>query len=495
MLKPIKLIGEQKNVLFLPPTEAIQIKGVAGSGKTTVALYRAKHLVDTQSNLFEEARVAIFTYNKTLVNYINSLISQIPGGYVKDSDDLVPNVPPGLNVVVTNFHKWAYHFISSNGFSLYGLMISRADQKIIFQRLRAAHRVSQNDITNKRDQFFIEEISWIKGKLISSLEEYLDVKRVGRGTKDRVLENDKRIIWKIYQDYTSNLKKLNKVDFDDYALVTLKLIEGNPNFIHPFTHIVVDEAQDLNKAQILAISKIVSPSTKSISIIADAAQRIYKSGFTWSEVGLNVRGARTIELKKNYRNTVPIVRAALSLLENEDDKEEFTKVDTAKKGTVKPTIGYFTSPSFQELFLDTVLSEITEQNDFMSIVVLHRNRSSLDRVNDMINSMGYQTQILQGFEYIDFDDDIIKICTLSSIKGLEFNTVIILDLNEDIIPYPPGFSDDNDEYHISTERRLLYTAMTRAKKRLYLFSSSTNHSRYLNEINSNLVDIVDDQAV
>jgi len=35
MLKKITLIGEQKKVLFLPPTNPIQIKGVAGSGKTT----------------------------------------------------------------------------------------------------------------------------------------------------------------------------------------------------------------------------------------------------------------------------------------------------------------------------------------------------------------------------------------------------------------------------------------------------------------------------
>ena len=93
------------------------------------------------------------------------------------------------------------------------------------------------------------------------------------------------------------------MDFDDYALLCLKIINSKTNFQTPFTHIIVDEAQDLSKAQILVISKIVSDETKSISIIADAAQRIYKSGFTWGEVGLNVRGARTIEFKKNYRNT------------------------------------------------------------------------------------------------------------------------------------------------------------------------------------------------
>jgi superfamily I DNA/RNA helicase len=83
----------------------------------------------------------------------------------------------------------------------------------------------------------------------------------------------------------------------------------------------------------------------------------------------------------------------------------------------------------------------------------------------------------------------IKICTMSSVKGLEFNNVIILDLNDDIIPYPPGFIEVDDEFHISTERRLLYTCMTRARNKLYLFSSDKgNPSRYLKEINTNLLD-------
>ena len=71
MLKVVKLKEEQEKVLFLPAENPIQIKGVAGSGKTTVAIYRAKHLLETYTNLFiKENKVIIFTYNKTLRNYI-----------------------------------------------------------------------------------------------------------------------------------------------------------------------------------------------------------------------------------------------------------------------------------------------------------------------------------------------------------------------------------------------------------------------------------------
>ena len=90
MLKKILLKGEQKRVLFLHPQNPIQIKGVAGSGKTTVALYRAKHLLETQANLFKETKIVIFTYNKTLANYIKAIKPYINGGYQKDSDEIKP---------------------------------------------------------------------------------------------------------------------------------------------------------------------------------------------------------------------------------------------------------------------------------------------------------------------------------------------------------------------------------------------------------------------
>lgn len=500
MLKTIKLTGEQKNVLFLPVKNPIQIKGVAGSGKTTVALYRAKHLLDTQSNLFHEAKVAIFTYNKTLAAYITQISHKIEGGYQQDSEELKPLSEPGINVTITNFHKWAYNFLDNNGIKLSTVAfdngytsrewktISGKDQTDIIDEVK--NRYLEFSIAEKSTEFFREEISWMKGKLFTDEQEYLDSKRTGRGTTDRVLKEDKQVIWNIYQAYEKELRNKDKYDFDDYAIFALKIIEENQNFIPPFSHIIVDEAQDLNKAQILVLSKLVSSETNSISIIADAAQRIFKSGFSWTEVGLNVRGGRTIEFKKNYRNSVHIARAALSLLEKETDKSEFTNVETALKGDKKPVIGYFKDFDSQFNYLKQELESLIKSENINSTVILHRNNTGLDRIAQKLENSGFSIEYIKKKKNqdVDYESDSIKICTLSSIKGLEFTNVFILDVNDDVIPYPPGFNDENDEYHISTERRLLYTAMTRARINLYLLSSG-NPSRYLSEIKEELVDV------
>lgn len=483
MLKKIILKGEQKKVLFLPATNPIQIKGVAGSGKTTVALYRAKHLLETQNTLFKEAKVIIFTFNKTLAAYIKAISPYINGGYSNDSKEITPKTPDGLNVQVVNFHSWAYRFAKIE----YNQTIKQWKQIKIIHSIVNQMNSDLSNVLDKSPEFFQEEISWIKGKLFKNIDEYLDAKRTGRGTSDRIMKKDKVVIWDVYNKYNAELQSTAKVDFDDYAILCLNKINNSPSFSPPFTHIIIDEAQDLNKAQILTISKIVDHETNSLSIIADAAQRIYKSGFVWSEVGINVRGGRTIEFKRNYRNTVHIANAALSLLNNEDDKSEFTEVKKALKGGSKPKVGYFNDSNEQFNWLKTELSRLSSNDEIGNTVILHRTNTGVKDLDSSLSENGYSTEFVKSSLPVNYESDSIKICTMSSVKGLEFNNVFIIDLNDDVIPFPPGFISDDDAFHISTERRLLYTCMTRARNNLYLLSSE-NPSRYLNEINSEFLD-------
>ena len=89
----------------------------------------------------------------------------------------------------------------------------------------------------------------MKGQVFENKEEYLEAKRTGRGTSDRVTKMDKEIIWNIFTEYNKQLEILDKVDFDDYALLCLKIINSKPNFEKPFSHVIVDEAQDFSANQ------------------------------------------------------------------------------------------------------------------------------------------------------------------------------------------------------------------------------------------------------
>ena len=140
------------------------------------------------------------------------------------------------------------------------------------------------------------------------------------------------------------------------------------------------------------------------------------------------------------------------------------------------------------------LNNIRKNENLNSTVILHRTRQGLKEIEFLLNNNNIPCEILNNSYGIDFLSDKVKICTLSSVKGLEFDNVFIVDVNDDVIPYPPGFNEPDDEFHISTERRLLYTAMTRAREKLYILSSD-NPSRYLNEIDVDLVDYVNDTKI
>lgn len=82
-------------------------------------------------------------------------------------------------------------------------------------------------------------------------------------------------------------------------------------------------------------------------------------------------------------------------------------------------------------------------------------------------------------------NDGVNICTMHGAKGLEYETVFVIDVNEGIIPYHKAVLDSE----IEEERRMFYVAMTRAKKKLYLcfvkerYNKKTEKSRFLEEIN------------
>lgn len=471
---PLTLTGEQKRILTLPFPNPILIKGGAGSGKTTVAILRAKHIFLSNNDFFSITRICIFSYTKSLVKYVQSIL---------DDMSCYPEIS------VTTFHKWAYDFLNNYNFWYNHRTLSRKNEieRIVTSVLLEQRKLHPTQtVLLKPVEFFIEEISWLKGRLIFDKRDYFDAKRTGRGTADRVTSSDKELIWLVYTSYCSKLKEQSLVDFDDYAIESIRMVDSLPSFSHPFSHIVIDEAQDLTLAQLLLLTKIVDPVNNSITIIADAAQRIYKSGFAWSDIGLNVRGGRSVELKQNYRNTRQIAEAALSLLSHDPQNSDFSEHLLPHRGGPVPIIKHVNGAVSQHSELIKIISKINLANE--TVVFLHRNRRGVEDILSFLRQKNYKCINIISSPSEDIKPAGIYGCTMSSIKGLEFDHVIICDLNDDILPYPGGFTDENDELHISTERRLLYTCMTRARKGLILLSTG-KPCRYFKEIDHSKVEV------
>jgi superfamily I DNA/RNA helicase len=471
---PISLIGEQKRILALPMENPIQIKGVAGSGKTTVAIFRAKHLVASAEDFFRDTHVCIFSYTKNLAKYVRSIL----GSETKAS----------TRITVTNYHKWAREFLTERDFwSNRSIASHQSIHSTLAAGLAELRSQYQNRaILSKPIEFYKAEFKWIKGRSIYKKQAYLEANRIGRGNSDRVTAQDKELLWDLYYHYCHDLRAKNKVDWDDISLKVLAYIKKEPTFQPPFSHVVVDEAQDLTSSQLLSITKLVNSETNSITIIADAAQRIYKSGFAWSDVGINIRGGRTIELKHNYRNTRQIAEAAISLLEHDSQQGDFSEHILPVRHGPKPKVLHLPDGHQAPLLRNALQSVDLSQH---SAVVLHRQKDGVDKLTEKLLADGFSPTNISLKEVHQIQPVGLFTCTMSSVKGLEFDHVFLCDVNDDLIPHPAGFADENDELHVSTERRLVYMCMTRARETLNMISTG-QPSRYLSEIDPTSVERV-----
>ena len=463
----IYLNPEQDRLVRLDSRGHLLIRGVAGSGKTTVALYRAKYLSENYLDMFTANKILVLTYNRTLVAFMRGQAKEL-----------------GLEgVEISSFHQWAGNYLNQRGISINKVLNSGDEERraILKKACSEAQRRFENrPIFNWNPFFFEKEIAWMKGSRILDIETYLDVERQGR--RGRLNAEDRKVVFAVFEQYKFEMMQKQWFDYEDFALLALRALEDDDS--SQYTHIVVDEAQDLSQAELSVITKLVDSQTNSITLLTDAAQKIYDNGFTWKGVGINIQG-RSHTLNKNFRTTVEIAEAAYTLLEKDIDfvqnSEDYVKPEQINKDQhgCYPIYRRFSSLEEGTDYVVEEIKRLKEQTDckLSEIVVLHRRRGYLSVIQQRLNHHQIPNYILTAQRW-NHETEEVKLCTMHSIKGLEARVVFILGLDEGNLPNVPPSSDIEA---ITQERKLLYVGMTRAKEWLYLISGR-NPSRYLGEI-------------
>ena len=469
----IYLNPEQDRLVRLDSRGHLLIRGVAGSGKTTVALYRAKYLSENYLDMFTANKILVLTYNRTLVAFMRGQAKEL-----------------GLEgVEISSFHQWAGNYLNQRGISINKVLNSGDEERraILKKACSEAQRRFENrPILNWNPFFFEKEIAWMKGSRILDIETYLDVERQGR--RGRLNAEDRKVVFAVFEQYRHEMQQKRRSDYEDFALLALDSLEDDDSF-EPYTHIVVDETQDLSKAELTVITKLVNPQTNSINLLVDVAQKIYDTSFTWKGVGINIQ-ERSHTLNKNFRTTVEIAKAAYTLLEKDTDlvqnSEDYVKPEQINKDQHGCYPIYRRFGSLEE-GTDYVVEEIKRLKEQMTcelseMVVLHPNKESLRVIQERLNvhQIPNYSVTPQGWNH---EAEEVKLCTMHSIKGLEARVVFILGVDEGNLPFvaPNVIPHSDIAEKVTQERKLLYVGMTRAKEWLYLISGR-NPSRYLGEI-------------
>lgn len=447
--------GIQLEVMDLPPEGHRVVLGTAGSGKTTLAIYRAKYL----SSITKDGKVLLLTFNKTLVKYLEAIAGEELS-----------------NVDVRNYHFFARGYLRSRGKMGNNQIVSGMEdgdnRKLILVKKAQENVIRDIGInsTLKRDgEVFLEEISWIQKMGIKSLEEYQEVERVGRvGT--RIIRENRKFFYMVYEEYKNERALMGYLyDWDDMASAVLNefLIDESPRM---YKHIVIDEGQDLSPIMLKSLIKAI-PADGSLTFFGDVGQQIYGNRVSWHSAGLNVNNREIWRFDKNYRNSKQIARLALAIAKSDYFTGESDLVEPVmpKASSPLPVLVKFDDETREIDWLKETISRMPRTG---TTAILVRSRKKVDQISDSIRELGIRPQILKRDMGRLNKNDVLSIGTYHSAKGLEFDTVILPFCSTSELPSQDRITAlESREEALKEEVKLLYVAVTRAKRRLIITCS------------------------
>jgi superfamily I DNA/RNA helicase len=417
------------------------IRGAAGSGKTTSALLRLKFLARYWRDRREDlglpgpVRILVLTFNRTLRGYINELASsQIQAG-------------PDVHIEVTTFGAWAQHALGR-------LLLERGPREAQLQRLSA-------DAFPWPERFLADEVDYVLGRFPhDSLADYLDAKRDGRGITPRVDRSTRVVLLdQVVSPYQEWKRERGISDWADLAHILASSRVGEP-----YDVVIVDETQDFSANQVRAIVNHLAEEFV-CSFIRDNTQRIYPNGFTWREVGIDIPTRQNRLLQINYRNTEEIAAFARPLVADLGGLADAALPDF-ESCTMSGPMPYVLRGRFSNQ-LDWALDYIqsAEVADDETIAFLHpRGGGWFSEVRRILDEAKLPwTSLTREAEWPE-GDETIALSTMHSAKGLEFDHVLLLGYNAELLPH----GDEEGDSLLATHRRVLAMAIGRARKSVVL---------------------------
>jgi len=495
----MQLNVEQRRIIESKPNGHTLIKGVAGSGKTTVAVNKIPLLLRHYCAA-EDDKVLMATYNKSLSKYVAYIYENtkeehnVQGGFFDEENDnkLEIKTIDSLMFYYFNLYKKDTHMKVE-------LATAHECQAALIDAITTVSKKMANvKIIDPKFLYFIkEEIIRIKSCNYTELQEYQEVDRIGRVTKvnndgpQKLRKNsDQRYaIYEVLTQYNKNLESNNKIDFQDMALLALK--QANRKAVKKYTHILIDESQDLSRVQLEFLRALYNEKKySSITFIADVAQSIYPQAWlvknrSFTTIGYDMTG-KSNSLSKNYRTTTQIAQAAFSLIKKDEDLLEdsnFVRPSLIDKQGEYPIYKCFNNKDEEGKYVaDLINTNLKNRYSLKDIVIIGRLKGQLKEIKTYLDSIGIPCSIFDGKEEFDFAEDAVKLVTMHSIKGLEFKVVIIIGLNSKVMPFISSSREVEDlEMVESRERKLLYVGMTRATEKLYI-SSDGAPSKFIKDI-------------
>lgn len=418
------------------------IRGAAGSGKTTTALLKLRSAIamfvarKRRLGISEPVQALVLTFNRTLRGYIEVLAREQVVEY--GSNDIL--------LEVSTFAKWAKSELGNP------CIVDDAVRENKILELAAIARLGL-DIN-----FAIEEVEYVLGRFLPrDFGNYLTARRDGRGVSPRVERPVRELLLdRVIDPYGAWKDARKELDWNDLAVS----LGERPN--QKYDLVIADESQDFSANQIRAILSQLKPD-HSMTFVLDTVQRLYPRGFSWAEVGVTVRSEGMHRLRRNYRNSIQIARFAEPIVRGLAIDDDATLPDFSRcerEGPLPIVLRGGFEPQLQY-----AINYIQAQVDLARETVAFLHPLGWFRLHKakLIEASLPFVEITRQSEWPEGTAN-IALCTLHSAKGLEFDHVIILGLNAEVLRH--GVGDDDDR--LTMLRRLLAMGIGRARKSVIL---------------------------
>ena len=458
----IFLHPSQRRIVQKHVNGPMKVLGGAGTGKTVVAMHRAKYLVE---NVFRKPteRILFTTYTRNLCEDIHSLLKTIC------TDEQMKRID------VCNLDRWAFDYAKRQGIE--GRPILEKE------KIEYMEEAKQGIVdAEKWPVAFLlrERAQVVLANEVGSLPAYLRVSRAGQG--GRLSAAQKKTVWNILEKYRMILADKKLMDFDELALLVANQVrrEGTA----PYASVIVDEAQDFGASALrlvaaLSGNTLESSRPNSLLIVGDAHQRIYRKKAVLSRCGIDIRG-RSSKLRLNYRTTEKIRKRAIAILTGvvaddldggTDDNKNFHSLVVGEKP------GEARFQTFEQE-MDAVVEKIkewqkTDGRNLSDYAILARRQDDVDLIKKALEARGLECCIVTQEESRRAKDvNSVRLATMHRAKGLEFAGVVVAELNEGVWPHRPHNYAELDAIAQAasddTERCLLYVAISRAMSHVFL---------------------------
>jgi DNA helicase-2/ATP-dependent DNA helicase PcrA len=497
---------EQDEIIRQPKYKTTVVNGVAGSGKTTIALHRVAYLLYNYRDIFQD-KVLILGPNKIFMEYISNVLPELgetgvkqstftefaqdilgleeimcykeymerilsndeelikemqhktSGAYIEELDELIGKLEKTIynveNIIFRNKVVITAHEIKEMFEHYYKRMP-------LFKRSNKIKRIIYSKLRDCRDEEFRkiqkEYKEAVKGISKEELEFQKNNLEFERKIKIRNLIKDimnikKGIDWlenpdclEIYNKF-NGYKQLNQDDLAPILYLKIKL-EGF-KYDEEIKHVVIDEAQDYSTLQF----KIVKEITKApaLTILGDINQRILpiKGKIPMKHIKEIFSDADTeyYNLNRSYRSTKEIMEYANQYLSG----EKIVPLVRNGEQVIEKKISKY--DTLKECIIDKIMRY--KEKGYDSIAVISNSLKETEKIYSLIKDKVH-VKIIDNEEIV-YHSGIVIIPTYFA-KGLEFDAVIMVD----------DYSEFEDE-NKPNENKIKYVTATRALHELYVY--------------------------